>query len=90
MFKQRLKTTSLVLLAILAACVVAGLAMILAQLSDQWHPSDQFKSIVGWTGLVIVGGCVLVLLFMLLKGLYFFIQWLFVEPYRAWKKGKQI
>jgi phosphate/sulfate permease len=90
MFKERLKHTGLGLLAIIGACAVAGIAVILAHVLDNVHLSDQAKNIIGWIALTAIVGCVCALLFMLLQGLYYFIKWLIVEPYRAWKKGKQI
>lgn len=92
MIKIRLFRYRLKLALRFAGIITAATSMIMlfflgvVWMQESFRLSEQALKIISWLLVIVVIVCLLMLVYTILKGLYLFISWLIIEPYREWKK----
>jgi ABC-type Fe3+ transport system permease subunit len=89
MFKQRL-IHSLLFMGILIGGTAAslGLMFLLEHLRPQIR-NLLHTTVFMWIMLTVMAGFFMAVIYQICKGIWYLIEWLFVEPYRDYKKKKK-
>jgi hypothetical protein len=94
MFKQRLKKTGkvggIIILCVIGAGVFAYLSSLLANWMSTVQTGEGFKHVIGYIALFLLACWLGFCVFKAIQGIVWFIKWLFVEPYKARRRGKGV